>query len=133
MERRTAPTRHGRRGHLRASRVQKKSLALIYEIGEGTYRSGEYSDELRDYDVEAEGLPVKLTRLPEGLRFVDVETDLSGMERVSDGRALTPFLPQGYAIPTMIHLEDDDDQEYTIEIHPLLGRAEVLDGRKELE
>jgi len=83
--------------------------------------------------VEAEGLPVKLTRLPEGLRFRDVETDLSGMERVSDGRALTPFLPQGYAIPTMIHLEDDDGNEYTIEIHPLLGRAEVLDGRKELE
>ncbi len=83
--------------------------------------------------MEAEGLPVRLTHLPDGLHFRDVEVDLSGMERVSEGRALTPFLPQGYAIPTMIHLEDDDGNEYTIEIHPLLGRAEVIDGRKELD
>jgi len=83
--------------------------------------------------VAAAGLPVKLTRLPEGLRFRDVETELSGMERVSDGRALTPFLPQGYAIRTMIHLEDDAGDEYTIAIHPLLGRAEIIDGRQELE
>jgi hypothetical protein len=83
--------------------------------------------------VAAAGLPVKLTHLPEGLRFRDVETDLSGMERVSEGRALTPFLPQGYAIPTMIHLADDAGNEYTIQIHPLLGRAEIIDGRQELE
>lgn len=106
---------------------RRKSLALIYRVEENTYLSGQWNDELRDYDPEAQQLPVKLTRLPEGLRFQDVETTLDGV--VSRGRALTRFLPQGYATPTWVHLEDDDGGQYTVEVHPLMGRAEILDER----
>ena len=64
-------------------------------------------------------------RLPAELRFRDVETTLDGV--VSDGRALTRFLPQGYSTPTWIHLEDRDGEPYTLVVHPLLGRAEIFD------
>lgn len=106
---------------------RRKSLALIYRIEDNTYLSGQWNDELRDYDPEAEQLPVKLTRLPAGLRFEDVETALDGV--VSRGRALTRFLPQGYATPTWVHLEDEDGGQYTVRVYPLMGRAEILDER----
>ncbi len=76
---------------------------------------------------------MKETVLPEGLRFQDVESVLPGIERVSRGRSYTAFLPQGYASHTLIHLEDDEGQEYTLEVHPLLGRAEIFDERIEME
>jgi hypothetical protein len=81
------------------------------------------------YNVEAKRLPVKRTRLPEGLRFRDVETSLEGL--VTHERALTRFLPQGYATPTWVHLADEDDEEYTVVVHPILGRAEVFHERIE--
>ena len=64
-------------------------------------------------------------KLPEELRFRDVETTLDGL--VSSGRALTRFLPQGYSTPTWVHLEDPDGEPYTLIVHPLLGRAEIFD------
>ena len=82
-----------------------------------------------DYDTEVGSRPVPLTALPQELRFRDVETPLDGV--VSDGRALTRFLPQGYATPTLIHLEDDEGAVFTVEVRPVLGRAEVFDERVE--
>ncbi len=79
--------------------------------------------------MDAPGLPVKPARLPQGLRFRDVETLLEGT--VTRGRALTRFLPQGYATPTWIHLEDEKGREYTVVVHPLLGRARIVEGRVE--
>lgn len=79
--------------------------------------------------MDTPGLPVKSTRLPEGLRFRDVETALEGT--VSQGRALTRFLPQGYATPTWVHLELGEGREVTLVVHPMLGRAEIVEGRIE--
>ncbi|GAB6063672.1 hypothetical protein [Deferrisoma palaeochoriense] len=79
--------------------------------------------------MDTPGLPVKPTRLPEGVRFRDVETALEGA--VSQGRALTRFLPQGYATPTWVHLEIGEDREVTLVVHPMLGRAEIVEGRVE--
>jgi general secretion pathway protein H len=113
---------------------QKRSLAIYYLIQENSYHSAEWDDELGDYNPEADRLPVKETHLPEGLRFRDVEVPhLEGAAFVDPDRPYTPFLPQGYAHPTWIHLEDEDGDSYTIVVHPLLGRAEILDGRVEAE
>ncbi|RMG89550.1 MAG: hypothetical protein D6708_09765 [Candidatus Dadabacteria bacterium] len=79
--------------------------------------------------MDTPGLPVKPTRLPEGVRFRDVETALEGA--VSQGRALTRFLPQGYATPTWVHLELGEDREVTLVVRPMLGRAEIVEGRVE--
>ncbi len=79
--------------------------------------------------MDAPGLPVRPTRLPDGMRFRDVETGLEGL--VTDGRALTRFLPQGFATPTWVHLEVGDGRQITVVVHPMLGRAEILEGRVE--
>lgn len=75
-------------------------------------------------------LPVGETLLPEGLVFVDVETSLDGL--VSEERAMTRFVPQGYATPTWIHLADDDRQ-YTLIVNPITGATEIRDGRIRME
>jgi hypothetical protein len=84
------------------------------------------NDETRRYEPSA-SLPVGKVLLPEGLQIVDVETSLDGL--VTQERALTRYLPQGWASPTWIHLVDEDDREYTLIIHPLTGRAKIRDGR----
>jgi cell wall assembly regulator SMI1 len=66
-------------------------------------------------------------RLPEGLRLREVETTLDG--RVARDRALTHFLPQGYATPTWVHLEDDQGNPYTVVIRALPGQVGIYDGR----
>lgn len=75
-------------------------------------------------------LPVGETVLPDGLKFVDVETSLDGL--VNEERAMTRFVPQGYATPTWIHLADDDAQ-YTLIINPITGATEIRDGRIQME
>lgn len=70
-------------------------------------------------------------RLPEGLRLREVETTLEGLVR--EGRALTHFLPQGYATPSWVHLEDEDGNEYTVVIRALPGQVGIYDGRVDPE
>ncbi len=48
---------------------------------------------------------------------------------MSRGRALTHFLPQGYATPTWVHLEDDEGNRYTVVIRSLPGQVEIFDDR----
>lgn len=64
--------------------------------------------------------------LPKGLRLRAVWTSLDGL--VTEGEARTRFRPQGDATHTYIHLEDDDGQEYTIEVRPFLGKARLQSG-----
>jgi len=52
---------------------------------------------------------------------------------VSQGRALTHFLPQGYATPSWVHLEDEDGNEFTVVIRALPGQVGIYDGRVEPE
>ncbi len=77
--------------------------------------------------MDAPGLPVRPVRLPDGLRFQDVETLLEGV--VTEGRALTRFLPQGVATPTWVHLQTAEGVAYTVVVQPVLGRAAVVEGR----
>lgn len=88
------------------------------------------NDATREYEPD-QTLPVKETVLPEGLRFVDVETSLDGL--VKEERAMTRFVPQGYATPTWIHVADEEDKEYTLIVNPLTGVTEIRDGRVQME
>jgi len=88
------------------------------------------NDASRQYEPDP-GLPVGEIRLPEGLRFVDVETSLDG--RVAEVRAMTRFVPQGYATPTWIHIADEEEKEYTLIVNPLNGVTEIRDGRVQME
>jgi len=48
--------------------------------------------------------------------------------------AMTRYVPQGYATPTWIHIEEvGEDRIWTLIVHPLTGRTEIIDGRVEME
>lgn len=85
-----------------------------------TWAVGTWDDEQQAYASRRE------VTLPEGLRFTAIWTSLDGL--VSDGLARTRLRPQGDATHTYVHLEEEGGQEYTIEVQPLLGRAQVAEG-----
>jgi len=52
---------------------------------------------------------------------------------LKEGRAATLFRQTGFADSTWIHLEDDDGKAFTIIISPLMGKAEISEGRVEAD
>jgi len=67
----------------------------------------------------------KLPELPRGLRFEKVE--LSRLKSpVVDGRAFIHYLPQGLVDEAAIHIKGSGKQAWTIAIHPLTGKAELI-------
>jgi hypothetical protein len=73
---------------------------------------------------------VKETKLLGGIKLVAIETPLDG--RITSGIGLIRFLPQGYATPTWIHLEDEEDNDYTLIVNPLLGTTRIVNERVEM-
>lgn len=87
----------------------------------------EETDEAKKADPKGfsiEGAIAKRT-LPSGLRFEKVElTRLrSPIER---GKAFIHYLPEGLADEAAIHIKGPNKMEYTVSIHPLTGRAELI-------
>jgi general secretion pathway protein H len=66
--------------------------------------------------------------LPGGLRFKEIEVE--GLEEpIETGRAFIHFHPQGLVEESAIHIqygEDRDALKWTIAIHPLTGRADII-------
>lgn len=87
-------------------------------------------DDTLKYEQD-DSLPVGEVKLPDGLKFTDIETALEG--RVADEQAMTRFVPQGYATPTWIHVNDEDERDFTLIVNPLTGVTEIRDGRVEME
>lgn len=64
-------------------------------------------------------------QLPSGLRFDRVE--LTRLKNpVVNGRAFIHFLPQGLVDEAALHIKGEGTQAWTIAIHPLTGRAELI-------
>jgi len=63
--------------------------------------------------------------LPSPLRFDRVElTRLK--DAVTEGKAYIHYLPEGLVDEAAIHIRGDKNQIWTISIHPLTGRAELI-------
>ena len=75
-------------------------------------------------------LLAKETRLPDGLKFLSVQ--LPGQGKVEQGEAHIHFFPSGYAEFSAIQLGGDDDESFTLIVHPLTGRVKILDGYQEI-
>lgn len=72
-------------------------------------------------------------KLPSGVFFKDVSVSFL-REKKEKGLIYTYFFPDGYAIPTVINLRDEDDEDhYSIEILPLSGRVKVESQYREME
>lgn len=71
-------------------------------------------------------------KMPKGMFFEFVE--LSRAERpVSTGKAYIHYLPQGLVDEAAIHLIGERDVKWTISIHPLTGRAELISNNVSLK
>jgi len=63
--------------------------------------------------------------LPKGLKFRSIE--VAGLEdEIDSGRAYIFFFPQGYVQESAIHITDGEKMNWTILVHPLTGRTEIL-------
>ncbi len=70
--------------------------------------------------------------LPSGLRFSELEKTNSEKPIVS-GRAYIHFFPQGLVEEAAIHLRITEDNQWTIAIHPLTGKADVVSSNVRLK
>ncbi len=90
---------------------------------------GDKSDQ--SYTVIETG-PFKSGSLSSNVYFKDIETSYSG-SKIESGKAYTYFFPDGFATQTMIHLRDDDDEEYySIEVSPVSGRVKTESVYREM-
>lgn len=63
--------------------------------------------------------------LPSELQFERVE--LTRVKNpISQGRAFIHYLPQGLVDEAAIHIKGDRGQQWTVSIHPLTGKAELI-------
>ena len=63
--------------------------------------------------------------MPSGLSFDQIE--LARLKRpVREGKAFIHYLPQGLVDEAAIHIKGQGTQAWTISIHPLTGRAELI-------
>ncbi len=67
----------------------------------------------------------KPRQIPGGLRFERVElTRLKSP--ITEGKAFIHYLPQGLVDEAAIHIKGQKEQAWTIAIHPLTGKAELI-------
>jgi len=92
-------------------------------------------------DMDPEGQSIKFIEdeeikksLPEGVTFLDVFHLGQLTPKKEKEIVYTYFGPDGRVNPpTLIHLADERDNQYTIFIHPFTGRVEVREGYEEIE
>lgn len=64
--------------------------------------------------------------IPSGLRFDRVE--LARLEHpITNGKAYIHYMPEGLVDEANIHIKGEKTQAWTITIHPLTGKAELVE------
>ena len=64
-------------------------------------------------------------RLPEDLRMIDVEYARKGT--VSFGQTAISFYKKGYSDRALIHMEDEDNAQFSILIEPFLNKVAIYE------
>ena len=82
--------------------------------------------EVSGWSVETKDENVETTYLPEGVVLEDVVIPLEG--KIQDGEARIRFFGNGCVEHALIHLKNEKDRVYTLELNPLTGRVTVHDG-----
>ena len=78
-------------------------------------------------DLTGSDVIQKKSKLPMGIRFVDVITP-HNIFKVDKEEAFISFFPTGYVERSVVHLGDEAGRFYTLVTQPLTGDVEVLDG-----
>lgn len=102
---------------------------LTYDLNGGAYQV-QVTNSLGEWGPPA-SMAKEWVKLPHGVAFQDVVTLHQG--KVTEGEAFTQFFPAGLVEKTMIHLTDQDQHVFTLDINPLTGRVKVYDGYIEVK
>lgn len=74
----------------------------------------------------------KREKLPHGIEFEDIIVNTTMVNKQADDVAIQ-FYPQGYMPYTIIHLEDDKKDVYSLEVNPFTGQVAIYDKYYEPE
>lgn len=99
-------------------KVGRNILYPVESIAEGETGSGWVSEDKTTAS--------QTTYLPEGVILEDVVTPLMG--KIQEGEARIRFFGNGCVERSLIHLRNERDEAYTLEINPLTGHVRVHDG-----
>lgn len=119
--------------------LQKPIHKYWVEVGNGKSIMSEKDEEdsrerLKETDPEKKKDPkgftedtsiIKPREMPDGLTFERVEITRV-KDPISQGRAFIHYMPQGLTDEAAIHIKGEGKQTWTISIHPLTGKAELI-------
>ena len=106
----------------------RKDQVLGLEVGHNILypvESAPHREITPEWMIEEKEIPLKATYLPEGVRFEDVVVLSKG--KVQEGEARIRFFANGCIERSLIHLRNETDKVYTLEINPLTGYVRVYD------
>ncbi len=87
--------------------------------------SKDLEDEIEKSAFEETESPIKGEyKLPKDFKILDVE--YPGDDKVSSGEAALDFYKKGYSDKAIIHIEDEDDNQYSYMIEPFLLRVKMV-------
>jgi general secretion pathway protein H len=105
-------------------KVDEEAQALEQAIEQARDKDAEKVPDPRGFEVDKSIMKAPRT-LPNGLRFDKIELARSKTPIV-EGKAYIHYLPQGLVDEAAIHIKGEKKQEWTISIHPLTGKAEII-------
>ena len=74
----------------------------------------------------------KREKLPHGIKFEDIIVDTTMVSKTATDVSIQ-FYPQGYMPYTIIHIEDDKKDVYSLEVNPFTGQVAIYDKYYEPE
>jgi Tfp pilus assembly protein FimT len=111
-----------------------KELTLVLNVSENTLLASDASEEEEEEEAKAtigdgsfRETPVpKGTRLPKGVDLQDVVIFSSGKKQ--EGEGVIRFFPNGTVDRALIHIRNEREEAYTLEVQPLTGNVVLQEG-----
>ncbi|MGQ0794021.1 MAG: pilus assembly FimT family protein [Deltaproteobacteria bacterium] len=103
---------------------KKKVYRLSFDIDRGEY----WVETLEGNEFFSSAEPqLRRKKLPDGVRFKDVQTERSVGKSLLDEREYILFSPKGFVEPAVIHIETESGSNYTLVTKPYTGGTIVYD------
>ena len=106
----------------------RKEHGLVFQVGEASFyplQSVPDHEGAMDETMAAEEPRPDTTHLPDGVTLEDVVLSTTG--KVQQGEATIRFFANGCIERSLIHLRNQKDEAYTLEINPLTGYVTIHD------
>ena len=113
--------------------IQRKNFYLNFDLTNNKYWVSTGKVNTEDNTVEMVKYSDEFIKseydIPEFVKLEDIDTIANG--KVSEGKVVVTFYPQGFVDPVTFHLKDKNDNEITLLVLPLTGDLKFYEGYKE--